>query len=154
MYKLASIKKFTDKYFVIILFVFLASFIIFCLIGSTIETKNMLKRPKFTIAIATTDWHHKNNNGVGTDYMYKLDGVTFRRTTSDSYKKGDKFLIIYDSLKPEKSQGLPLYSVKQDYIGLKIPENGWKYVEVPFKIDSNIIRKYLNDWNVEPYEYD
>lgn len=145
MYKLSSVKKFTDTYFVIILFVSLASFIIFSLIGSRIETKNILKRPKFTIAIATTDWHHKNNNGVGTDYMYRINGVTFRRTTSDSYKKGDKFLIIYDSLKPEKSQGLPLYPVKQDYIGLKIPENGWIYEKVPFNIDSNLIIKYLND---------
>jgi len=154
MNKLDPIKKLTNKYFIIVLAVSTILFIIFCFIGSTLETKNILKRPKFTIAIATTDWHPKNNNGVGTDYMYKLNGVTFRRTISGSYKKGDKFLVIYDSLKPEKSQGLPLYPVKQDYIGLKIPENGWKYEEVPFNIDSNLIRKYLNDWNVEPYEYD
>lgn len=125
---------------------------VFGAIYETIWQKKMLQRPKYTIGIATTDWHHKNNNGVGTDYNYEIAKQTFSSTTNWSYKKGSKFLIIYDSIKPKNAVVLSLYNIKETNI--VAPLNGWKYSEVPILIDSVIIRKFVEDWNIKPYEYD
>ncbi|SDQ67597.1 hypothetical protein SAMN05421664_2118 [Chryseobacterium soldanellicola] len=145
MNKFSQIIKYLTKNFYIILAILIVLFIISGFINEKIWIGKMLTRPKYTIAIATTDWHQKNNNGVGTDYSYKINNKVYNETTGFSYRKGDKFLIIYDSLKPKNVQTLALYPVPEDYTGLKIPKNGWKYQEVPFNIDSNVIRKYLTD---------
>ena len=115
--------------------------------------KKMLKAPKYTIGEAVTDWHQKNNNGVGTDYKYQVGNKIYFKTTNCSYKKGDKFLIIFDSIKPKNAKVLDIYSIENYLIDLKVPKNGWKYQDVPFNIDSNTIKKYVQDWNVEPFEY-
>lgn len=67
-----KIRRFlSDKFFLILALFFIAMFIL----AQSFEKKwinNMLDRPKFTVGKATTDWHQKNNNGVGTDYRFKI----------------------------------------------------------------------------------
>ena len=117
--------------------------------------KKMLDRPKYTIGIATTNWHNKNNNGVGTDYKYEINDMTFHGTTNWSYKKGDKFLVIFDSLKLRNCVVIGIYDIENDLKNknITVPRGGWKYNELPFKIDSAKIRKYLFDWNANPRDY-
>ncbi|SHL32542.1 hypothetical protein [Chryseobacterium contaminans] len=105
----------------------------------------MLKNPRYTVGEAITDSHQKNNNGVGTDYQYQVNHKIYFKTTNCSYRKGDKFLIIFDSIKPKNAIVLGNYSIENYLTDLKIPEKGWKYQDVPFNIDSNIIRKYVQD---------
>ncbi|MEJ5049827.1 hypothetical protein WH221_08295 [Chryseobacterium culicis] len=146
-------KKFILEKFNIILLVLTLGLIIFCMVDENLWVKKMLKSPKYTIGEAVTDWHPKNNNGVGTDYKYQVSNKIYFKTTNYSYKKGDKFLIIFDSIKPKNAKVLGIYSIENYLIDLKVPSKGWKYQDVPFNIDSNTIKKYLQDWNVEPFEY-
>ncbi|UKB80972.1 hypothetical protein [Chryseobacterium sp. MEBOG07] len=146
-------KKFILKKFHIIVLIAVFLFIIFCLISANLGINNILKDPKYTIGEATSDWHYKNNNGVGIDYEYYVNGITYSKTANFSYQKGDKFLIIFDSIKPNNSAILDIYSIENYLIDLKVPSKGWKYQDVPFNIDSNTIKKYVQDWNVEPFEY-
>ncbi|HEX7870721.1 MAG TPA: hypothetical protein VF455_11480 [Chryseobacterium sp.] len=121
--------------------------IIFGFMHEKMWIRKMLKNSKYTIGVATTDWHQKNNNGVGTDYIYYLKDLKYSSTTNYSYKKGDSFLIIFDSIKPKNSIVLSIYPIENYLRDLKIPKDGWKYSEVPFKIDSNQIRKKLTENN-------
>jgi hypothetical protein len=146
-------KKLISEKFHIILAISVLVFIIFCLFDENLWVKKMLKAPKYTIGEAVTDWHQKNNNGVGTDYKYQVGNKIYFKTTNCSYKKGDKFLIIFDSIKPKNAKVLDIYSIENYLIDLKVPKNDWKYQDVPFNIDSNTIKKYVQDWNVEPFEY-
>lgn len=146
-------KKLISEKFHIILLILTLGCIIFCLISANLGTNGILKNPKYTIGEAISDWHHKNNNGVGIDYKYDVNGIIYSKTANFSYKKGDKFLIIFDSIKPNNSAILDIYSIENYLIDVKVPSKGWKYQDVPFNIDSNIIKKYVQDWNVEPFEY-
>jgi hypothetical protein len=146
-------KYFLEKFHIIILVLLVLLF----LVGSIHEhlwIKQMLKRPKYTIGEATTDWHQKNGNGVGTDYKYQVRDKIYFGTTSCSYKKGNRFLVIFDSVKPKNARVLGIYFIENHLTNLRIPIKGWKYLDVPFDIDSNTIKKYVKDWNVEPYEYE
>ncbi|MBM7419070.1 hypothetical protein M2254_000576 [Chryseobacterium sp. BIGb0186] len=138
------IKFISEKYYLILL-VLVIGFIIFGFIHEKMWIKQMLKNSKYTIGIATTDWHQKNNNGTGTDYKYHFKDLDYFSITSYSYKKGDSFLIIFDSLKPKNNQVLWLYPIENYLIDLKVPKDGWKYNDVPFKIDSVEIRKKLTE---------
>ncbi len=146
-------KKLISEKFHIILLILTLGCIIFCLISANLGTNGILKNPKYTIGEAISDWHHKNNNGVGIDYKYDVNGIIYSKTANFSYKKGDKFLIIFDSIKPNNSAILDIYSIENYLIDVKVPSKGWKYRDVPFNIDSNTIKKYVQDWNVEPFEY-
>lgn len=146
-------KKLISEKFHIILLILTLGCIIFCLISANLGTNGILKNPKYTIGEAISDWHHKNNNGVGIDYKYDVNGIIYSKTANFSYKKEDKFLIIFDSIKPNNSAILDIYSIENYLIDVKVPSKGWKYQDVPFNIDSNTIKKYVQDWNVEPFEY-
>lgn len=146
-------KKLISEKFHIILLGLTLGFIIYWLISANLGINDLLKSPKYTIGEAISDWHHKNNNGVGIDYKYDVNGITYSKTANVSYQKGDKFLIIFDSIKPDNSAILDIYSIENYLIDLKVPSKGWKYQDVPFDIDSNTIKKYVQDWNVEPFEY-
>ncbi|WP_288443032.1 hypothetical protein [uncultured Chryseobacterium sp.] len=146
-------KKLISEKFHIILLILTLGCIIFCLISANLGTNGILKNPKYTIGEAISDWHHKNNNGVGIDYKYDVNGIIYSKTANFSYKKGDKFLIIFDSIKPNNSAILDIYSIENYLIDVKVPSKGWKYQDVPFNIDSNTIKKYVQDWNVEPFKY-
>ncbi|WP_126651750.1 hypothetical protein [Chryseobacterium aureum] len=148
-----KIKKWISEKFHIIILILTLGLIIFGVISANLGINDILKNPKYTIGEATSDWHYKNNNGVGIDYKYHVNGLTYSKTANVSYQKGDQFLIIFDSIKPDNSAILDIYSIENYLIDLKIPEKGWKYQEVPFNIDSNTIKKYVQDWNVEPFEY-
>ena len=146
-------KKLISEKFHIIILILTLGLIIFWLISAHLGINDILKNPKYTIGEAISDWHYKNNNGVGIDYKYHVNGLTYSKTANVSYQKGDQFLIIFDSIKPDNSAVLDIYSIENYLIDLKIPEKGWKYQDVPFNIDSNTIKKYVQDWNVEPFEY-
>jgi hypothetical protein len=146
-------EKLILKNFHIVVLIVVFLFIIFCLISASLGINNILKNPKYTIGEAISDWHYKNNNGVGIDYKYHVNGITYSKTANFSYQKGDKFLLIFDSIKPDNSAILDIYSIENYLIDLKVPSKGWKYQDVPFNIDSNTIKKYVQDWNVEPFEY-
>ena len=148
-----KIKRIISEKFHIIILTFTSIFIIFCIISTNLGINNMLKSPKYTLGEATSDWHYKNNNGVGIDYKYHVNGITYSKTANFSYQKGDKFLIIFDSIEPDNSAILNIYSIENYLIDLKVPSKGWKYQDVPFNIDSNTIKKYVQDYNVEPFEY-
>ncbi|TXI97082.1 hypothetical protein [Chryseobacterium sp. WX] len=60
-------KKLISEKFHIILLILTLGCIIFCLISANLGTNGILKNPKYTIGEAISDWHHKNNNGVGID---------------------------------------------------------------------------------------
>ncbi|MBV8325688.1 hypothetical protein [Chryseobacterium sp.] len=145
--------KYIKNKFLIILTVITALLIIYGMIAENVWVKQMLKNPRYTIGEATSDWHQKNNNGVGTDYRYQVNDKIYFKTGSCSYRKGDRFLIIFDSIEPQNARVLDIYAIENYLIGLQVPKNGWKYQDVPFDIDSNTIKKYLQDWNVEPFEY-
>lgn len=147
-------KKNIAQKFSIILSVLIVILIVLSFVHESFWIKQMLKKPRYTVAEATTDWHQKNNNGVGTDYKYRVKDKIYFATTNCSYQKGDQFLIIFDSLKPKNAKVLGIYSIENYLIDLKIPVNGWKYEDVPFKIDSNTIKKYVQDGNIDPFEYD
>jgi hypothetical protein len=142
--KTRVIRFIKEKHYLIFL-IFILGFIIFGFIREKMWFTKMLKNPRYTIGVATTDWHQKNNNGVGTDYKYYFKKVEYLNTTNYSYKKGDSFLIIFDSLKPKNNKVLGFYNIENYLIGLKVPDNGWKYNEVPFNIDSLEIRNKLTE---------
>lgn len=146
-------KKFVSEKFHLILLTLTLGFIIFCLISSNLGINDLLKSPKYTIGEAISDWHQKNNNGVGIDYKYHVNGITYSKTANVAYQKGDKFLIIFDSIKPDNSAILDIYSIENYLIDLKVSSKDWKYQDVPFNIDNNTIKKYVQDWNPEPFEY-
>ena len=104
------IKSLTERYYLI--FLLIPGFLIFAIIDEKIWVTKMLKKPKYTIGVATTDWHQKNNNGVGTDYKYYFKKVDYLGTTNYSYKKGDSFLIILDSLEPKNNKVLGFIILK------------------------------------------
>lgn len=138
------VKFILEKSFLIILTLGVA-LIIFGFIHEKIWVKKMLENPRYTIGVATTDWHQKNNNGAGTNYKYSFKKVEYLNTTNYSYKKGDSFLIIFDSLKPKNNKVLGFYNIENYLIDLKVLDNGWKYNEVPFNIDSLEIRNKLTE---------
>lgn len=147
-------KKYILEKFHIIILVLIVLLILFGFIHENLWIKQMLKRPKYTIGEATTDWHQKNDNGVGIDYKYQVNDKIYFGTTNCSYKKGNRFLVIFDSVKPKNVKVLGIYFIENHLTNLKVPIKGWKYLDVPFDIDSNTIKKYVNDWNSEPYEYE
>lgn len=112
-------KKFVSEKFHLILLTLTLGFIIFCLISSNLGINDLLKSPKYTIGEAISDWHQKNNNGVGIDYKYHINGITYSKTANVAYQKGDKFLIIFDSIKPDNSAILDIYSIENYLIDLK-----------------------------------
>lgn len=50
--------------------------------------KDISKRKKYTLAIAISDWHHKDINGVGVDYEYFIEDRKYSNTINLDLKKG------------------------------------------------------------------
>ena len=114
--------------------------IIFGYIYSNNNLKNLIKYPKYTIALIISDWHHKNNHGIGVDYEYSVNEKRYNYTINLDLKKEAKYLLVYDSLKPSNCRILEMYPIIED---VQPPINGWKYNNVPIKIDSIEIIEYL-----------
>ncbi|MDV7696744.1 hypothetical protein N6B72_07425 [Chryseobacterium soli] len=103
--------------------------------------KNLIKYPKYTTTLIISDWHHKNNHGIGVDYEYYVNKKRYSYTVNLDLKKNNKYLLIYDSLKPSNCSVLEMYPIIDNNI--QTPLNGWKYNDVPIKIDTSEIIEYL-----------
>lgn len=114
--------------------------IVFGFIISGINSRRLLENAKYTVATVTSDWHHKNNTGVGVDYEYYVNEKSYGYTINLDLKKNEKYLIAYDSLKPSNCQILEMYPLNSDIIS---PINGWDLNELPIKINSEEVFDYI-----------
>jgi hypothetical protein len=58
------------------------------------------------------------------------------------FKKGNKYLAVYDSLNPKSGELLLIDITDKIY---KEPFNGWKLKDIPFKVDTIAVKKMLNE---------
>ncbi|MCS3529068.1 hypothetical protein M2373_000429 [Chryseobacterium sp. JUb7] len=73
-------------------------FIIVTLFLFRSELKNAKRNAKYTVAYIISDWHQKNNNGVGTYFSYYVNGKRIDRTCASSLKKEPGifcYMILY-----------------------------------------------------------
>lgn len=120
--------------------------IIYSIFSQDYKTYNLKNNPKFTIGIISSDWHSKTTSKPpGKDYSFILKGKKFEHTTPVSksvYQLGDRFLVMYDSLKPEKAAILiDYYEIPAN---ISVPKNGWRLDEIPLKVDSQKIMNSLS----------
>src|SRR5690606_20672993 len=89
----------------LILIVLLTFGVIINLNLERIKTVRMLNHPKFTIGMITSKYHHKTTFGSdGNDFIYFVNSQKFTGVANFCAKKeiGDKFIVIYDSIKVSK----------------------------------------------------
>lgn len=120
-------------------------FILSTLVLSRYELRSAKINAKYTVAYVTSDWHQKNNNGVGTDFSYNVNGEEINKTFSYRLKKGAKYILLYDSINPKNYIMLYNHELSSK---IKVPANGWKYKEVPIKLDSADLKFYFDDLNL------
>lgn len=137
---------FWDKYFYQITFLFALSVIILGFVLSKRDTETINQNTKFTVATIISDWHHKNNNGFGVDYEYYVNEMRYQKTRNLNLKKGQKFLLAFDSLNPRRSHLLEEYELYSK-ISLKPESKGWNYNQIPFQIDSVRVKKQIEATN-------
>lgn len=103
---------------------------------SYFRSEKMLKNKKFTIGEITSEWHSQSTfKSFGVDYTYIVDDEVFTKQISKDLKKGNKYLVVYDSLNPNNAMIIPEY-----YMNIyKIPENGWHKEELPIKVSLDFI---------------
>jgi len=126
--------------------IFIALAIVVIIYGfffSNINSKRILKYPKYTIAKIISDWHYKNNTGIGVDYIYYVGNKKYNYTINIDLQKNEKYLLIYDSLKPSNCRILGIYPIADSIIA---PTNGWRYKEIPIEVDSNEIKEYIRKY--------
>lgn len=133
-----------NNYHIILAFAALL-FIIIAFFLSHFNLKDAKKNSKYTVAYITSDWHQKNNNGVGTDFSYYINGKRIDRTCASSLKKGTKYLLLYDSIHPKNY--IMLYNHKLSN-SISAPSNGWKFKDLPIKIDSSELKVYFKELNI------
>lgn len=104
--------------------------------------KSFQKHTKYTVATVVSDFHYrKTSGGAGYDLIFKLKGITYKRTASTGqFIKNNRYLAAYDSLDPKSGQLLDINVT--DFI-YAYPKNGWKLKEIPFKVDSLDIKRQL-----------
>lgn len=145
MIDILKIIKSKSSTFVVIFAFATLLFIIVSLFLSHFNLKNAKKNSKYTVAYITSDWHQKNNNGVGTDFSYYINGKRIDRTCASSLKKGTKYILLYDSINPTNYIMLYNHEVSSK---IKAPSNGWKFKDLPIKIDSNELKAYFTELNI------
>lgn len=133
-------RKIIDEYFHLVILSILIILIGYWYLSSLNGLKNLSKRQKFTIAKAISDWHHKNTNGIGVDYEYFVSNRQYSNTINMDLKKGQKYLLVFDSIKPENNVILDIYPINNQSIA---PEKGWKLSDVPISIDSTTINDLI-----------
>ncbi|WP_428067665.1 hypothetical protein [Chryseobacterium gambrini] len=106
--------------------------------------KDISKRKKYTLAIAISDWHHKDINGVGVDYEYFIEDRKYSNTINLDLKKGQKYLLVYDSIRHENNVLLDIYPVDNF---LSPPINGWNIKELPIQVDTVNINNSILETN-------
>ena len=119
-----------------------ALFIVYGFIISGVNSKRLIKYTKYTTAIIVSDWHHKNNNGVGVDYEYYVNGKSYEFTINLNLTKNEKYLLAYDSLKPSNCQILEIYPLNKNIIS---PMNGWNLNEIPIRVNSEEVFNYIKE---------
>lgn len=117
-------------------------FILITLVLSQYEIINAKKNAKYTVAYITSDWHQKNNKGVGTDFKYFVNGVKIEKTFSYRLDKGKKYIVLYDSISPRNYIMLFNHQLSGE---IKAPVNGWNFEEIPIKLDSADLKFYFED---------
>lgn len=141
---LSKIKKILIQYnhifFIILVFIGI-SYVYLIYAPNTM--RKVLKYHKYTIASVTSDFHYGNDKGYGYDYVYFVNGKKYSKTVNINSYKGQRCLLIYDSLKPSNQVFLEGYSINDT---ITAPKNGWKYEQVPIAIDSAEIREYIEKW--------
>lgn len=119
--------------------------IIVTLLLSRINLKNAKKNAKYTVAYITSDWHQKNNNGVGTDFTYYVNGEKIEKTCANNLKKGTRYIVLYDSIHPKNYIMLYNHQLSDK---VSAPANGWKLNQVPIKLDSADLKFYFEKLNL------
>lgn len=139
-------KNFIDKYFFIAILLIIFVIIIVSYLYGMNSLKSTIKNSKFTVANITSNWHQKNNTGVGTDFIYKVKDNNISKTCDCNLKKGTKYLVMYDSLKPSNYIMLEHHQLPNNIFA---PYNGWSFKEIPIKIDSTDLKKYFDKLGVK-----
>ncbi|MBT2622540.1 hypothetical protein [Chryseobacterium sp. ISL-6] len=133
-------KQIIDKYFHFICIGTVIILVLSLIIKGNFDAKRILKNPKYTIAVIVGDWHHKNNNGIGVDYEYMVNNQKYSSTINVDVKKGERYLLIFDSLKPKNHVLLDVYPI---YESVNPPTKGWTLNEVRVKVDTAEIRNMV-----------
>ncbi|SEW40298.1 hypothetical protein SAMN05421841_2690 [Chryseobacterium wanjuense] len=133
-------KKIIDKNFHLILISLVIIVIGYWYLSSSDGLKDISKRKKYTIALTVSDWHHKDTNGIGVDYEYFVNSIKYSNTINLDLKKGQKYLLVFDSIIPENNVLLDIYPINSFSL---VPLNGWKINELPIKVDSSKINNII-----------
>jgi len=139
-------KKFTNQYWFLIFCSCIIIFFIVLWYKSNQWTISLQKNSKFTICYVVSDWHQKNNRGVGADLEFPVNGIMIKRTTNYDLKKGGKYLVLYDSLKPSNYLLLYNHQINEKVIA---PSKGWKFNEIPILIDSTDLKEYFKKLGIK-----
>lgn len=133
------IRSIGSKFYLILAFATLI-FIVVTLFLSRNNLKNAKKNAKYTIAYITSDWHQKNNRGVGTDFKYYVNDKKIEKTCANTLKKGTRYIVLYDSIHPKNYIMLYNHQLSDK---ITAPVNGWKLNQVPIKLDSTDLKFYF-----------
>ncbi len=133
------------KYLPSFLIIILVLLIVFGYFQSKIDSKNIVKYKKFTVARIDSDWHSKEGftKNFGRDFSYQVKGKIFTKQTNLEVSKEQYFLLLYDSINPRNCVLLTEYPL---YNSIKSPKNGWKFSQVPIPIDSIQIKEYVEKY--------
>lgn len=116
--------------------------IIFFYTLGTYGKHSLIKNAKFTVATVVSDFHYKNTfGGAGYDYIYFVNNVKYKGGSRGNFFKGQKYLVVYDTT--NTSRHLLEFNLTDSIYTL--PPNGWKLNEIPFKIDTMLIKKKLEE---------
>ena len=109
--------------------------------GIVIILMLLREHPKYTIATISSDFHYrKTGKGSGYDYTYTINGKKYEGTNpKDYFKKGETYLIAYDSAFPKSSILFEKINVTDSTYTL--PQNGWNLRDIPFKVDTLAIKE-------------
>src|SRR5690606_21314193 len=98
----------------LILLLLLLLFISFLVLKTKKSKSELLKSPKFTVCVISSEWHSKTTfNGPGYDFKYNVNGEKYQSTVNqyddNTFRLGRKFLYVYDTSNPNVGYILPIY---------------------------------------------
>lgn len=99
---------------------------------------------KFTVAKITSDFHYKNGNGTGCDFIYYIENREYTGAVDTrNVIKGKCYLIAYDSSgKTNRTQFFENIIIPKN---INIPLEGWSLKGIPFKVDTISIKKKIEE---------
>jgi len=134
-------KKRTKINIVFFLIIVIAQIIIFTYKKD--RGKDILKSPKFTVGVISSEWHSKTTlKQPGFDFKYSINLKESQAVTNQIKiaKIGEKYLVAYDSIKPNAVSFLSIYPLPDS---IEPPPNGWRLDEVPIEVDWKKIEEYI-----------